>query len=112
MAVVQASQGISAGTQVPPAGQVFHAEAAADGADPILEPPQPGATGGVGAADAVVGHLHPQRPVAPREVNCGSGRAGVFGDVRERFGHDEVGDGLDRLGQPLVEVGEYPDREG
>lgn len=108
---VQASQGISARTRVPPVGGVSHPEAAADCGDAVFQPSQARALRWIGPADAVVKHLHAQGPVAARQLYPGAGGAGVFRHVRQRLGHDEVSGGLDRLGQPCVEVRGHADGE-
>jgi hypothetical protein len=68
---------------------------------PVGEPSEARSLAGVGTADSVVGDLDHEHAVIASEVNLGSARRGVLGDIRQRF-RDHVKCGsLDRLWQPL-----------
>ena len=58
-------------------------------------PPRPGAVGGLGAADAVVGDLHDEHLLALRDANRRGRRLRVLEDVGQRLGDDEVRGALD-----------------
>jgi hypothetical protein len=66
------------------------------------EAAQAGAAVELGAADTVVFDLDLEQPVALCQCDRGVQRRGVPGDVRQRFGDDEVCGQLDPLGEPLV----------
>ena len=53
-------------------------------------------------ADAVVGDGDAKRRAVPLEPHRRLGRRACFDDVRQRFGDEEVGGELDRVGQPLA----------
>ena len=79
-------------------------EVAAERFGPVLEPDQAGAVAEVRAAAAVVADAHVQDAVAFGHLDVGGGGAGVLGGVGQCFGDGVVGGGLDRLGQPPVDL--------
>ena len=95
----------------PTSGNALHLERAAEGLDPVGEPPQARAARGVGPADAVVGDLNPDPAVAGPDGNGRTGGGGVLGGVGEGLGADEVGDNCDPPGQ-LAARNVDVDREG
>ena len=79
-------------------------EPAAERLDAVGEAAQPGAAALVGAADAVVDDLDRARWPSLRSTRTRASRGlRVLGHVGQRLADDEVGRGLDRLGQALVE---------
>ena len=65
----------------------------------------------VGAADAVVDDLDLRDAVGAPDAHARLGGLRVLGHVGQRLAHDEVGRGLDRLGQALVERDVDRDRQ-
>ncbi len=95
-----AGMGMVAATSVPPSGGALDPEAPVERGEPVPEALEAAAVR-AGAADAVVAHLDPQRPVLDPRGDRGARGAGVLGDVGERLGDDEVGGRLDRRRQPV-----------
>ena len=80
-------------------------EAPLDHGQPVRQAAQARALLGVGAAHAVVAHLHHQPPIVALHVHGGVAGLGVLGHVGERLGHHVVRGQLHRLGQPLAGQG-------
>jgi hypothetical protein len=76
-------------------------EAAADRRDAVAQAAQAGTRRGVGTADTVVGDLHEDLPAVASHADCRMRRLRIPGDVGERLGNDEVGRGLNAIGQAL-----------
>ena len=72
-----------------------------EGDDPIGQPTKP-ASVRTSAPNSIVLHLQRQRAVHDLDTDLGALGAGMLGDVRQRFGDDEVGGGLDRCREPLT----------
>jgi hypothetical protein len=66
----------------------------------------------VGAAAAVVADAQVQDAVTFGHLDIGAGGAGVLGGVGECLGDGVVGGGLDRFGQPPVDLDVELDRDG
>ncbi len=79
------------------AGRVVQREAAAEGLDPVPEPDQAGALGGIRAAAPVVADADPQHALTGGHGDRGGGGAGVPGGVGQRLGDHVVGGDLHRL---------------
>ena len=82
------------------AGGALDVEPPAEGGDSIVDPDEPGAAW-IGAADAVVAYFDPQHLLVDHRAHGSGLRVGMLDDVRERFGHDEVGARLDLGREPL-----------
>ena len=102
----QSAAGISARSVVPAPGGTVEHEPPAERLDAVGEPAQAGAALRRRAADAVVAHLDQRVPVRALDADGHHGRARVLGDVGQRLGDHVVGGGLDRAGQPVVELDE------
>ena len=95
------ASGSSTASVVPAPGGLAMLDRAADGLDAVEQAGDPGPALRVGAADAVVANLQPERAAIDPAADRGAGGAGVLDDVRQRLGDDEVGGRLERRGQPL-----------
>ena len=85
-------------TAVGPPGGLLMARTPFERGQPPLDPAQPAAAGGVGAAVPVVGHPDPQHPVGVPDVDPGLARLGVLGHVGQQFADREVGGRLTGAG--------------
>ena len=81
----------------PPARRTLDRQRATERLNPIREAAESGAGGRIGAADAVVGDLHKQNPLAHRHAHGGAGRRRVLRDVRECLRAQEISRGFDLL---------------
>ena len=77
-------------------------EAPVEGADAVGETAQAAAGLEVGAAAAVVADFDDEAAVLGLDGDVGGVCVGVFGDVGQGFGDDEVGGALDRFGVASV----------
>ena len=92
------AHGMTAVTRVPTSELLSTSQVAVERLDAVTETTEPGSLR-IGSADTVVGDLDRDPTVRAGEGDRGPGCVRVFGDVRERLARDEVGRGLDRLGQ-------------
>ena len=85
---------------------------AAERFGPVFEPDQPGPVTEVRAAPPVVADAHMQNLVTFGHVDIGGGGMGVLGSVGQCLGHGVLGGGLDRLGEPPVDLDVEMDGDG
>ena len=111
MIVGDHASGSSAVRRVPPSGGLWISRAPPTRRHPVSQAAQARPRLGIGAADTVVGDLHPQQARAGHRTQRDRIRSSVLRDVRERLGGQEVCGHLDRLRQAPFELDRDGDRD-